>query len=60
MGTRTARGATILLSLPSAESKVEEAGPVLGACGLAVTIARKVVFVRGLVVENQRSVQRTA
>ena len=32
----------------------------VGACGHAVTIARKIVFVRGQVVENQRSVQRTA
>ena len=31
----------------------------LGARGHAVTIARKMVFVRGQVVESQRSVQRT-
>jgi hypothetical protein len=32
----------------------------VGACGHAVAIARKMVFVRGQVVENQRSVQLTA
>jgi hypothetical protein len=32
----------------------------VGACGLAIAIAQKMSFVRGQVVENQRSVQRTA
>ena len=32
----------------------------MGACGLAIAIAQKMSFVRGLVVENQCSVQRTA
>jgi hypothetical protein len=32
----------------------------VGARGHGIALARKMSFVRGLVVENQRSVQRTA
>ena len=32
----------------------------VGACGHGIAIAQKMSFVRGQVVENQRSVQRTA